>query len=406
MKYLFLGLLCDRERESEYIANSRRKVQGAVNAFQWNLLDGFAENGTNLTVLNTMPVGIYPKYYSQLFLKKRSWHHKSLPCREVGFVNLPVIKQVMRKHKFLKETEKWIRETNGEKAILAYSLYVPFLQVLNQIKKKHPDVQVSVLVTDLPGKFGVSRTYGSRFSLRRLKGWYDARAMKLLNRLDSFVLLTEQMKVPLEVGKRPYVVVEGICRSQEMEEEYPAADSGKKAVLYTGSLNPVYGILDLVEAFRQTEDPNYELWICGAGEGEAEIRRHSEEDPRIAYKGFVSKQEVFRLQAQAALLVNPRKNEGEYTKYSFPSKTMEYMVSGTPVLMYWLDGMPEEYRDYAYFVPDNKASALGDSLEKILTLPEEERRQRGKDAREFMRGAKNGKAQARRILDLLDQAER
>ena len=44
--------------------------------------------------------------------------------------------------------------------------------------------------------------------------------------------------------------------------------------------------------------------------------------------------------AQSLWPVNPRQNNEEFTKYSFPSKTMEYLASGVPVVAYKLDGIP------------------------------------------------------------------
>lgn len=64
------------------------------------------------------------------------------------------------------------------------------------------------------------------------------------------------------------------------------------------------------------------------------------------------------MQQQATLLVNPRKGHEEYTKYSFPSKTMEYMASGTPTIMYKLPGLPIEYEEYLVLLPDNSQETL------------------------------------------------
>lgn len=43
----------------------------------------------------------------------------------------------------------------------------------------------------------------------------------------------------------------------------------------------------------------------------------------------------------ADVLVNPRQNDDEYTKYSFPSKNIEYLMTGNAVMAYMLDGIPE-----------------------------------------------------------------
>ena len=87
-----------------------------------------------------------------------------------------------------------------------------------------------------------------------------------------------------------------------------------------------------------------ELWICGSGDAKDIIEDEAQKDSRIKYFGLVDSQTALKMQHQATILVNPRTSDGEYTKYSFPSKNMEYMVSGTPVLTTDLPGMPKEHK--------------------------------------------------------------
>ncbi len=96
----------------------------------------------------------------------------------------------------------------------------------------------------------------------------------------------------------------------------------KFSVLYTGRLNRRYGLELLLQAVKEWQDTDVELWLCGSGEMEEEIRSYAAQDPRIRFFGFLPHEETVRLQRQATVLVNPRTNQGEYTKYSFPSKTM------------------------------------------------------------------------------------
>mgnify|MGYP003303651866 CR=1 FL=1 len=44
------------------------------------------------------------------------------------------------------------------------------------------------------------------------------------------------------------------------------------------------------------------------------------------FTGKIDRSQVLALQRSATVLVNPRRNNEEYTKYSFPSKTMEYLA--------------------------------------------------------------------------------
>lgn len=397
MKLLFLGLMYDREKEREYLKKSKIGMQAAANTYQWALLDGFIENQADITLFNTLPVGTFPKYYNELAISSRKWKYRDIDCEEIGFWNLLFFKQLSRKRNYIKKIKSWIENNGGEKTIVSYSLYLPFLKALKWVKKTHPEVKASVVVTDLYGKNGIPTK--SRIKAFLMQS-YQKRIDRLTKYIDSFVILTEHMKEPLSIGERPYIVVEGIngLREENISVEKP----DKKAILYTGTLNYQFGINTLLDAFSSIEDDNYELWICGDGEAKEKIISLSKEDGRIKFFGFLPKTEILKLQRQATVLVNPRKNEGEYTKYSFPSKTIEYLASGTPLVAYELDGIPDEYDEYLHYVENDSVEALKNKITEVCEQSEEERNLFGKRAQQFVFCKKNAKKQTERIINLID----
>ena len=206
------------------------------------------------------------------------------------------------------------------------------------------------------------------------------------------------MKEPLRVGNRPYTVVEGIANSTP---KIPAK-AEKKSILYTGTLHRQFGILTLLEAFSLIEDPEAELWICGGGDAKEEVEKAAQTDSRIKFFGYVTKDTVTELQQKAFMLINPRQNEGEYTKYSFPSKTMEYMLSGKPVLMYRLDGIPAEYDPYLNYVDGNSAEDMKNAILKVLSS-ETKIQERAQAAARFVFENKNSAVQAKKIIELMER---
>ena len=107
------------------------------------------------------------------------------------------------------------------------------------------------------------------------------------------------------------------------------------------------------------------------------------------------------LQMAATLLVNPRPTGEEYVKYSFPSKTMEYMSTGTPVLTTVLPGMPKEYHPYVYLLEEETADAIAEELRQIFAQPADALFEKGMAAREFILKEKNNVSQAGKILAML-----
>jgi len=384
---IVLGCLFDRNKDKEIFGLSKTSVSNAANTYQWNLIDGLKEVlSEKLSIINVLPVGTYPKRYKKLFLPTRKWNYGDSQNIEVGSINLPVIKQAMRAR-----TVKKLLKKSDDKNIIIYSAYEPFLRACYKLDKSY---NISLVVTDLPEYYDLQKVSSLRSKLRTLNNKYVYKYMK---RIDSFVLLTEEMKYPLNVGNRPYTVVEGIA-SDACGEAVKPKDTDKKVILYTGTLNYKFGIKNLIDAFMSIDDENYELWICGGGEAETYIKEQNNQ--RIKFFGYVRKSEVYEMQKEATVLVNPRQNEGGYTKYSFPSKTMEYMASGLPVIMYKLSGIPDEYDKHLNYIPDNSVEAMKNKIIEICSLPLEEREAKGFAARKFVLGEKNAKKQAQKIMDL------
>jgi glycosyltransferase involved in cell wall biosynthesis len=116
---------------------------------------------------------------------------------------------------------------------------------------------------------------------------------------------------------------------------------------------------------------------------------------------LLKRDEVLQLQKSCTVLINPRPKNGEYTKYSFPSKIMEYMSSGTPVIAYKLEGIPEEYYEHIYMVNDDKGGLFG-TLKDVLCKDEQELFRKGQIAKEFVLTQKSGEKQGEKILQMLN----
>ena len=202
---------------------------------------------------------------------------------------------------------------------------------------------------------------------------------------------------------KPYCVMEGIATDHYKESGVAKieSDAQLKTILYTGTLHKKFGVMHLIEAFRLIPNLNYRLIICGSGDSENEIREAAQKDSRIVFKGQCSRAEALGYQQYATVLVNPRMNNEEFTKYSFPSKNMEYLSSGKPLIAYKLDGIPDEYDEYISYVNGNSTEMLREKIIELCEKSSEERYSIGINAMTFVRERKNKIIQTSRILFML-----
>ncbi len=404
MKILFLGLLYNMADEKELLEKSNAGLQAAANSYQWNLIQGLdSVNEDSIEIYNFLPIGTFPKYYRQLFLFTKKWfHHKDSQDLEMGFISFPIIKELSRYYQAKKYLKKWCFENKDEDTfIIAYSLYLPFIFALLKASKKYKSMKSCLIVTDLPNKYGFKTNVG--FLVKKIKVFTGRVKMSYANKIDSFILVTSEMQYPLKIGIKPYRVIEGIFN--EKSEYISRSRSKENIILYSGTINKVFGIEMLINAFMEIEDNSLKLWICGKGDFEDKVIEAVSRDSRISYFGYLTQSEVTDLRIKAALLINPRPNVGEYTKYSFPSKTIEYMTSGRPVLMFKLDGIEEEYDQYLYYIKNNTVEDIKNSIIEIFKKPKSELEEKALLSYEFIKTMKSSNSQATKVLELYNDIE-
>ncbi len=392
---IFLGSVYPQSLLTEL---SRRKLFADYPAdiFQHSLLMGLDAHHDDLRVVSS-PV-IRASYSSVkdicgrcMFSHKNYDEDKKDVC--VGSLPIPGLQMLVELWRVYWTTRKMAAEARQKPNLIIYALHSPFLMAAVMLKKKLGTT--CVVVPDLP-EFMSKR--GN--IIKRMGKKIDSVIINsCLKRLNSFVLLSPYMRDKLPIKDKPWVLMEGIFDTNTIPQ--PSVKSKERIVLYCGSISRQYGIVQLLQAFTKISSDNYRLWICGRGDGEDDVISMAKDDTRIKYFGVVSHGEVLVLQQRATVLINPRSSAGEYTKYSFPSKTMEYLASGTPTIMCHLPAIPKEYDDYVFYIADESVEGIKNKIEEVCNMKQEELDDFGKKAALFIKTKKNAFIQAEKILKLL-----
>ena len=217
----------------------------------------------------------------------------------------------------------------------------------------------------------------------------------------GFVLLTKPMLEKLKVGKRKYVVADGICDSGANITAVKSKLKSEKIVfLYSGALSRQFGLHNLVNGFIAANIENAELHLYGTGDYVEELLGVCRQCDSVKYFGTVPNEVMVQKQVEATFLVNPRPVGDEYTKYSFPSKNIEYMRSGRPLITTKLPCITRDYDQYVYYFDDDTAQGIAASLKRCSLIESTELERVGKEAQYFIISEKNNAVQAKKILNM------
>ena len=159
----------------------------------------------------------------------------------------------------------------------------------------------------------------------------------------------------------------------------------------------------LVKCLEYLPEQDIRLHLYGSGDAIDQIIIAVEQDSRIIYHGKITKQDAVIAIHEADVLINPRsENDGDFVRYSFPSKDIEYLGTGIPTILCKLSSMPQEY--YPYFIDAQNGSIdnLVKAIIKVYQMPRSERDKFGATAKAFICERMNIDKQAERIIELIN----
>ncbi|CAO3310393.1 glycosyltransferase [Pseudomonas putida] len=391
---LMLGFHVGEQYFKRY-SEGDRFPQVAAYKLESRFIEALRSNGVTVSTLATLAVSTFPHV-------KRVWlPAASLPSvgggqgKVMPVINLPVVKMLSR---CLGVFYGLLRMGRQADAICVYAAHTPNLvaaYLYSRLFKK----PYFIYIPDLPSYMDAAMGRGRL--LKFLKRVDSALLSRLVQSARGLIVISRPMVEDNPAWKGiPYMVVEGISADPQPAVEVKAGD--KKTILYAGGVNRAYGILELVEGFLRS-GIDYELVICGRGDLEGYLKDVSARHPSVHYLGFVSPAEVERLQARASLLVITRDPAERYTRYSFPSKLIEYMSAGIPVLTTRLMGIPEPYFNYLNVIDGFSTEAVSESLVTISNSAEHSLFAKAAHGKVWVSETKTGRVVGQQVIEFMEK---
>lgn len=388
MQLLYISNACSEAMITKIFANKPSGVFQQAQKYNLLLAEGFAANGQKVTMISSRPIN--RSINNRLFIKGEKDCANGVKFHYSGFVNYPGLRQLC-----ILFSAFWkVLTARNHNVVICDGLNIAASAGAMAAAFLRRFLTVGI-VTDVP-----CFTTGNNESLTHKLN------LNLMRQFDSYLLLTGQMSKLVNPKNKPYIVLEGHADQKMAQAENTLeAKNAPRVCLYAGALKEIYGVGYLVEGFVAANIPDAQLHIYGDGDYVPKLQAIAADNSNVKYMGVAPNSEVVKAELAATLLVNPRPTREEFTKYSFPSKNMEYMASGTPVLTTCLLGMPDDHKPYVYFIEREDAEGIENALKKILSQNPETLHAFGARAKEFILKKKNNVSQAAKVLRFIDNME-
>lgn len=400
--FLFLGFAIPNE-EMDNITNDDKFPQVQTHKFIWNFIKGIeASTSSVYTYISARPVTDYPSYPKKK-IKRKKWivnlDEKNIEITEIPFINTTISKLITRFFSATYYCFKMYHKSKNKSGVIVYSVHIPFMLTGFIISKVYR-INYIAIWTDSPSIGSAA----DPFIKRKLRKIEFLLARFLMKKASKVIALTKYLSEDFAEGK-PYLVVEGIIDENDTKHEQPRVKKQakcKRRIIYTGALQKRYGMKNIVEGFQLLNRDDIVLEIYGRGDYEKELKAICATNENISYKGFVANREILKIQKTADFLINARSTDEEYVKYSFPSKTLEYMLSGNPLITTMLPGIPDEYRQYVFVLKDNKPMTIANMIESVCMISKDNLRDFGAKARAFAM-SRSCRIQGKKIIEFIEK---
>lgn len=404
-RLLHLGFFCP-QAYFDLHDKAEKNHQYAARKLESRIVEGLRENDVEVDTIGLYPARIFPRNRTLFFKNFKGVDAHGKQAHAVGYVNAPFLSHMSRTFSLLKAGWHALsKESLRPSAILVYSLHTP-LVFSAAILAKWFCIPFYIYVPDLPQYMNVGVKRSRLFNF--LKRIDTSLVLRLSDQAAGIIGITSDLvQSRASWGGKRTAVLEGIAEvSDENESTQEQCDTEvlhqygleKGFLFYAGGLAEPYGVGILIDAVKQLAGKVH-LVLCGAGAMEERVHREAREHPQIIhYLGSIPPEDVKALSRNASFLVNARIPGDAYLRYSFPSKLLEYMATGVPVISSRLPGIPEDYYSHLLVLDDVTVEGLIKCLQNNMSTNYASARLTAENAAIFCRQSKLARQQGEKLV--------
>lgn len=361
-----------------------RSVAG--NKFSLNMAKALdTQCGGNLTFISTASVrpDTVDKYGAEIWPGKKLY--LAARGKRFPFTELKQIESIL-------QLLKRVKKANPGEGLTVFLENSPFAAATAcAILKKRFDISCYSITIDTPfaGEF---RAKGIRGGISK---WMFLQGRKSLRHFDGLISFTEDVKRELQVDI-PFCPFAIGCKEETIPAKLPVISPEKTAV-YAGTLIYYNGTREILQTFSLL-GPEYQLHIYGYGPLEEEVRQAAAKYENIHFHGRFAPEETEQILSAYQLLINPRHIDPGIENFTFPSKLVDYILTGKSVLSSNFKTLPPAYREFVYILEDLKPETIARGVRSVFADPPALRQARGQAGLHYIKENQTYERIAEKIL--------
>lgn len=320
-------------------------LPNGTNVYEKNLITELKKQTDNLEIISIN------KGY-----KKLEDTFQGIPLHAVKAYKRPVIDEITRFFYMIKLLAAWRKKKiNADARIIMLNASIEINLAVLIVSKRYKIKVSSLLIDTALGNFKPDTLWN-----RYLYSCYSL-GERLYKYLDGSIALNPRAFSHLGLLKKPTHLTK-IGYSDCTDHLIPKSVHEKRIIVYTGSLMYYDGTEELLNAAAQLAGENIELHLYGSGPLREMAESFAKQHENIKYMGYLPNSRIQEVLSEADFLINPRISYFYTDIFGFPSKMIEYLLSGTPVITTNFSSMPKAYQDFVYLIKDESITGIKNAI--------------------------------------------
>ncbi len=308
------------------------------------------------------------------------WEGKSLNILKRG--NRFLINELVQQRSFAKAL-RYLRKLNKDEKITVIIENSPFVTapVCERLKKRL-NLSLFSITIDTP----FTKAFSTKGIREKINKWKFDEGIRALKGFDGLISFTEDVKKELRVDIPFCKLAIGCEDSKIMESDLLPVDRSEAPfkVVYAGTLIYYNGIREMLDAFAILHS-KYELHIYGYGPLAEDVKKMAAKYENIVFHGRFAPENTMDILRGYDLLLNPRIIDPSIENFTFPSKLIDYLLTGKSVLTSKFKTLPEAYYDFVYTIDELSAEGIAKAVEDVFADNSETRHKKSDTALKYLK---------------------
>ena len=261
--------------------------------------------------------------------------------------------RVLRFMSAKRQADKLLRKMNLKDCIILTDTLNPYLLNSSTSLAKKYHLPIIGICNNTPS--GINNTGRS----------YTMWLLSMADDLSGYITLTSGLNELFNQHNRANFTLEGV-----LENRFKEVDTNEygKYLFYNGNLETKFGIYDLINAFKELNEPDLKLVITGYHEDKKKLEKAIQDNPNIINLGMLSIDEVLSFENNSVANISPRPYSEDFDRYLIPNHLIDYLGSKSITISVRNSKLQPLFEESAIWVNSSDKEDLIAGIKNVLNM--------------------------------------